>query len=285
MTGRGPRTTNPWKGVFSLADKLTTPAPELFPIEKDCFHSDFQTYFKGKRQNFFLNLTAFRPLWDCLQSLNDIWMRELSNLEHLTDQTHLLPKLIFSAAHARFLTAIELGYSCCIGDAYSVLRDGIESVAHAYKIFKEPAAAAAWSAKHQGAAELKAHDKIFKWNKKKNLFPDDVPALSRLGTYYGQLCEMATHTSVTSIGKSFKDLSTTGTLRWGFSYFETDPQRLAGCLMILLQISAHMEEVFYGCFETRLNLDSELVRKRTEFSRIRQQQTHYLKGVYEQGSV
>ena len=119
------------------------PAPELFPIEKECFHSDFREYFKGKRQNFFLTLTMFRPLWDCLQLLNDIWMRELSNLEHLTEQTHLLPKTIFTAAHARFLTAVELGFSCCIGDGYTILRDGIESVAHAHKIFKEPQAATA----------------------------------------------------------------------------------------------------------------------------------------------
>ena len=126
-----------------MAGKPTAPTAELLPIERECFHKDFQEYFQGKRQNFFLTLTAFRPLWDCLQMLNDIWMRESSDLEYLIDQTHLLPKLIFASAHARFLTAIELGFSCCIGDAYSVLRDGIESVAHAHRIFKDPVAAAA----------------------------------------------------------------------------------------------------------------------------------------------
>jgi hypothetical protein len=77
-----------------MTDKPSIPAPELFPLEEDCFHPDFQKYFKAKR----------------------------------------------------FLTAIELAFSCCIGDAYSVLRDGIESVAHAHKIFKEPAAAGRRSA-------------------------------------------------------------------------------------------------------------------------------------------
>jgi hypothetical protein len=208
--------------------KLSAPTAELFSVETECFRSGYQEYFKGKRQNFFLSLTAFRPLWDCLQLLNDIWLREFNNLEHLTDQTHLLPKLLFAAAHARFLTAIELGFSSCIGDAYSVLRDGIETVAHAHKIFKEPTAAGAWSAKHQGKAELAAHDKIFKHNKKKNLFPDDVPGLRQLYVYYGLFCESATHTSATSIGKSFEDLQ----------YFETNPQRLAGFLNALLQAAA-----------------------------------------------
>jgi hypothetical protein len=269
-----------------MADKLSAPAAELFPIENEFFRTAYQEYFKGKRQNFILTLTAFRPLWDCLQLLNDIWMRELSNLEHLSEQTHLLPKLIFSSAHGRFLTAIELGFSCCIGDSYSVLRDGIEAVAHAHKILKEPATAGvAWSEKHKGKSKKAAYNKIFDQNKKDNLYPANVPGLRQLHTYYGQFCELATHTSVTSIGKSFKDLSTGRTLRWGFNYFETDPQRLAGFLSGLLQVSAHMGEVFFGCFEKRLNLDPELVRKRAEFSKMRQQQTLYLKGIYEEVSA
>ena len=32
----------------------------------------------------------------------------------------------------------------------------------------------------------------------------------------------------------------------------------------LLQVSAHMEEVFYRCFESRLKLDPELDRMRAE---------------------
>jgi hypothetical protein len=159
--------------------------------------------------------------------LNDIWLRELSNLEHLRDQTHLLPKLIFAAAHARFLTAIELGFSYCIGDAYSILRDGIEAVAHAHKILKEPSSAgAAWSEKHQGKAQKTAYNKIFEENKKDNLFPDEY-GLRKLHTYYAQFCELATHTSVTSIGKSFEDMtevvqrSDSSYIRCTYSFDET----------------------------------------------------------------
>ncbi len=266
-----------------MADKPTPPTAEFFLIEKECFRNAYQEYFRGKRQNFFLSLTMFRPLWDSLQLLNDIWMRELSDLEHLSEQTHLLPKTIFAAAHARFLVAVELGFSCCVGDAYTILRDGIEAVAHAHKMFKEPAAAVAWTDKHKGKAQETAYRKIFEENKKENLFPDEH-GLRQLHTYYAQFCELATHTSVSSIGKSFENLSTTGTVRWGFHYFETNPQRLAGLLSALLQASAHMEEAFFGCFETRLNLDPELVGMRTEFLKIRRQQTHYLKGIYSQGS-
>ena len=230
-------------------------------------------------------MTEFGALWDGLQLMNDIWTRGLSDLEHLRDQMHLLPKLIFTAAHVRFLTAIELGFSCCVGDAYSVLRDGIEAVAHAHKIFKEPTTAGvAWSNKHKGTKELAAYNKLFEEKKKENLFPEEH-GLRQLHTYYAKFSELATHTSVTSIGKSFEDASTAGTLRWGFRYFETNPQRLAGFLNALLQVSAHMEGAFFGCFEPRLNLDAELVRMRGEFQRIRQQQTRHLWDTYNPGSI
>jgi hypothetical protein len=85
-------------------------------------------------------------------------------LEQLRDQHHLLPKLVFSVAHARFLTAIELGFSCCIGGAYSVVRDGIEVVAHAHKILSEPTTASAWSDKHKGKAEEAAESGVVEPN-------------------------------------------------------------------------------------------------------------------------
>jgi hypothetical protein len=267
-----------------MANKILSPAPELLPLENERFHSPYQQYFKLKRGNFFRSITEFKGLWDGLQLLNDIWMRGFSDLEHLRDQYHLLPKLIFSGAHARFLTGIELGFSCCIGDAYSVVRDGIEAVAHGYKIFSEPVTASAWSDKHKGKAEEAAYKKIFEEKKKSNLFPDKH-GLRQLHTYYAQFSEMATHTSVTSIGKSFEDASTPGNLRWVFHYFETNPQRLASFLNALLQVAAHMEGVFFGCFETRLNLDPDLVRMRGEFQQIRQLQTRYLWDTYKVGSI
>ena len=57
---------------------------------------------------------------------------------------------------------------------------------------------------------------------------------------------------------------------------------LAGFLNALLQVSAHMEEVFYGCFEGRLKLDPELGRVRSDFLKVRQQQSQRLMAIYNQ---
>jgi hypothetical protein len=263
-------------------NEIQSPKPDLLPLEQQRFRVQYQTYFKGKRQNFFRTMTEFKDLWDGLQLLNDIWMRELSNLEHLREATQMLPKLLFAAAHARFLTALELGFCCCIGDAYSILRDGIETVAHAYKISSEPTTGPVWISKHKGKAEEVAYLKIFEKKKKENLFPEKH-GLRELHKYYGQFSEMATHTSAASVGRGFKESSTAGNTRWEFHYFETDPQRLAGLLLALLQVSSRMEEVFYVCFETRQDLDPDLARMRAEFRQIREQQRRYLRETYKLG--
>jgi len=251
----------------------------LLPLEEAQFHEEYKKYYQHKRGNFFKSATEFSQLWECFQLLNDIWMREMSDLEVLRDQYQLLPRMIFTAAHARIVTAMELGFSCCIGDAYSILRDGIESVTHAHRIFIEPDAATAWTNKGKGRTEEAAYDRIFTHNKKENLFPEQH-GLRRLHVFYAQFSEMATHSGVPSVGKSFMDMSTPDQLCWGFSYFETDPRRLALFLLTLLLVSSYMEEAFYACYEARLNLDAGLVALRLKLGAMREQQSTFLKTKY-----
>jgi hypothetical protein len=251
----------------------------LLPFEDQCFHAEYKTYYRHKRANFFKALTEFADLWECFQLHNDIWMREMSDLEILRDQYHLLPKMLFTAAHSRILAAMELGFSCCIGDAYSILRDGIESVTHAHRIFMEPSAGATWANKERGKPELAAYDKIFTQNKRENLFPEQH-GLRRLHFFYARFSEMATHSGVVSMGKNFKDMSAPEALTWGGSYFETDARKLALFLLTTLLVSSYMEEAFYGCYETRLNLDSGLVDMRSKFHALRDRQRSFLKKKY-----
>lgn len=259
---------------------VSTPTlPALLPEEEQAFHQQYADYYRMKRGNFFQSLKVFRGVWDCLQLLHDIWQREMSDLQSISDQYHLLPKMLFSAAHARFLTAIELSFSCCIGDAYSILRDGIESISHAYKLSHEPNLTAVWSNKHHGQIEEKAYDRVFTYNKRINLYPDR-DGMNHLFTYYGQFCELATHSSVTSLGKAFKDASTPSNVRWEYHYFETDQTKLAIFLFALLQVSAHMEEAFFACFESRLKLDPDLVDMRSRFHKEKETQRRQLKAAY-----
>jgi len=256
----------------------------LLPLEDQKFHAEFKRYFRHKRGNFLKAMTEFADLWECFQLLNDIWMREMADLNVLRDKDQLLPRMLFTAAHSKFISALELGFSCCIGDAYSLLRDGIEFTAHAHKIFSEPSVTQIWADKMKGKAHTGAYDKIFTHEKKKNLFPHKL-GLKPLHFYYAQLSEIGTHSNTISLGKSFKDLSTPQRISWGFAYFETDPKKIATFLFTMLVIAGHMEETFFGCYGTRLNLDYELVNMRTKFNAMKEQQRHFLRTKYKIGTA
>jgi hypothetical protein len=250
----------------------------LLPFEQQKFHPEYQQYFKQKRGNFFKAIEEFPGLWDCFQLLSVIWFREMADLATATDEKQMLPRTLFSAAHARFLTAMELGFACCVGDAYGVLRDGIETVSHAYKVFKEPHLITVWAQK--GTA---AYQKTFEENKKQNLFPDEH-GLSALQRHYAAFSEIATHTNPTPVGTNFREIRDANTIRWEYHYFVTDPRNLAVFLFTLLDASALMEQVFFACFQSRLGFDHALTHMHKSFDQLKQQQKQSLKDKYSLGA-
>ena len=116
-----------------MTESLANPVNDLLPFETERFRPEYLKYFTDKRHNFKTSLSKFRGVWDSLQLLNDIWMREFSGLEHSIQADRMLPLVIFKFAHSKFLVAIELGFSCCVADSYSILRNGIEATAHAHE--------------------------------------------------------------------------------------------------------------------------------------------------------
>jgi len=251
----------------------------LLSFEQQKFHPEYRQYVKDKRGNFFKVIEEFPGLWDCFQLLCVIWFREMAGLATATDEKQMLLKTLFTAAHARFLTAMELGFSCCVGDACSILRDGIEAVSHAYKLFMEPHLATVWLQK--GTA---AYEKTFEENKKDNLFPDEH-GLSALHRYYAAFSEIATHANPTSVETNFREIRDGETIRWEYHYFVTDPNRLAASLFTLLDASALMEKVFFVCFESRLGFDHALTHMHKSFDRLKEQQKQYLQDKYSLGAA
>jgi len=106
----------------------------LLPFEGRVFPSEYKEYFKAKRQNFFATIQAFDKLWECFMLLDKIWMREMEDLGRLRDPMQMFPMILFTNAHAKFRIALELGFSCCLGEAWDTVRGAIESVAHAHKL-------------------------------------------------------------------------------------------------------------------------------------------------------
>lgn len=92
----------------------------------------YREYYAKKRNNFFASLQGFREIWSYYLMLDEVWMREFDDLETATDRNLMFPLLLYFNAHAKMRVAIELALSGCLAEARSILRDGIEFVAHAH---------------------------------------------------------------------------------------------------------------------------------------------------------
>lgn len=238
---------------------------DLHEVERKYISEPYKEYFLAKRQNFFATLQAFKDLWDCFMLLDNVWMREFSDLERVTDTRAMVPLNLFANAHAQFRTAIELGFSTRIGDAWNLLRSAIESAVYAAKIWREPDLAIVWAAKEDGKQEFEAFRDAFERDKKESIFPAKH-GLERLHQHYSSFSEEGTHTSVSAIGLRHTAEHGPHDLNWRLEYFESDPQRLAIFLFSLLDASAEMEQALFNCFDVRLKLDPELANMRAEFA-------------------
>ena len=240
----------------------------LLPFERGKLRGDYKEYFKTKRNNFFATIQAFPQLWGCFLLHDDIWLREFDDLGRLQDPNQMLPVSLFIHAHSQSRIALELGFSCCIGEAWNVVRSGIEAVGHACKIMREPHLGPVWLQKEDGPAEAKAFNRAFQQSKKESLFSPHY-GLGKLYEYWSNFSEWGTHTTVGSLGKRMAFQETATDLNSRLEYFEADRKRLATFLYSLVDASYCMEKAFFGAF-TRLNLDPELAKMRNRFEAQKQ---------------
>lgn len=116
---------------FDDADLLTK-------FEQDILREPYKGYYAAKRNNFFASIEGFRDLWDCFMLSNTIWMREFEDMRTVRDTGRMFPPTLFMNGHLKMLIAMELGFSSCLTEAHSILRDAIESVAHGHRLFLTP---------------------------------------------------------------------------------------------------------------------------------------------------
>src|SRR5260370_7111096 len=109
--------------------------------------------------------------------------------------TRFCPIVGYVSGHAKMRLSIELACSACLGEALSILRDAIESVAHAHVMLGDPKLQKVWLSKDDGKAEEKAFTEAFLKNKADRLFK----GLRELHEKFGELSETGSHTTLLSM--------------------------------------------------------------------------------------
>ncbi len=119
----------------------------LVPFEIEHLPQDYKEYYLIKRNNFFASIQGFPEMWKYYTMLDAIWLQEISDLKPPSSAAQLFPLMLYINAHAKIRVGIELALSGCLAEARSILRDGIEFVAHAHTMLNRPELQEVWLSK------------------------------------------------------------------------------------------------------------------------------------------
>lgn len=239
----------------------------LLPFEIQNIPERYREYYKAKRNNLFASIEDFRELWKCYILLDGIWLREFDDLKPARDPNRMFPLLLYFNAHAKIRVSIELGFSGCLAEARSVLRDAIEFVAHAHAMLQDAELQETWLNKNDGEAAQEAFKDAFERHKKQGVFK----GLDELRKTWSQLSETGSHANLNAMSDRFAQVTSDEGVEFRLSYTGVEPRMWAMSLFSMLLACFTMERTLFSDYEDRLRLDDGLVRMRNEFERYKEQ--------------
>ena len=128
------------------------------------------------------------------------------------------------------LIAMELGFSSCLTEAHSILRDAIESVAHGHRLFSDAALQNIWLGKNDGGTAIEDFKREFWYSKEDKLF-DGVPELLML---WERFSDIGAHTNIDSIVSRFAVEQTPKHVTWRLNYTGVELRVLVPALFEML---------------------------------------------------
>jgi len=234
----------------------------LVPLEIQHIPADYREYYKAKRGNFLANVQS-SGIWKAYILLDKLWLREFDDLKPSNSPSGFFPLILFMNAHAKMRVSMELGFSGCMAEARSLLRDAVECVAHGHRMLADPELQKTWLSKNDGKAALEAFKDAFVRQKKKGLFK----GLEELYEWWRQLSETGSHSTINAMCDRFIWKESEKEVEWRLNYCGVEPQTWAMSLFSMLLTCFSMERTMFCDYETRLKLDDGLLRMRTEFER------------------
>jgi hypothetical protein len=235
----------------------------LVPFEIQNIPAEYREYYKIKRNNFFASIQNFSDIWKCYMLLDKIWLREFDDLKPARDPERMFPMLLYINAHAKIRVSMELAFTGCLAEARSILRDGIEFVAHAHCTLADPELQKVWLSKNQ---EAQAFKDAFERHKREGVFK----GLEELHRVWGHLSETGSHATVNSICDRFQQVESEDTINFNVIYCGAEPRMWAMQLFWMLLACFKMEETMFIDYRSRLQLDDVLMRTRGEFERCKE---------------
>jgi hypothetical protein len=233
----------------------------LTEFEQQQIPEHYKGYYKNKRHNFFSTIQQFPYIWSCFTHLDKIVQREFEDMQRLTNPNMQFPMVLLMNGHAKVRIAIELACSTSFPEAQSIMRDAIESIAHAHRLASDPSLLKPWLEKQDGEAAREVFKNEFELYKAQRLFKE----LPELHDFWKRYSEWGSHTNLESIVSRFMHQTTDTDLVLRLNYLGGEPRTLVPALFELVIVFSLIEKTIFKLNKDRLHLDSELVTMREQF--------------------
>ena len=233
----------------------------LVQFERDNIKDDYRLFYSIKRNNLFSSIQGFPEHWEFFCRLDDIWRREIGDLEVAIDPDRIFPVILYMNAHAKTRISMELAFSNCMPEARSILRDAVETVAHAHHMLRDPANQLIWMKKDEPSGK-KAFKKVFEDHKRTGLFS----GLTELHEKYGELSEAGSHPTMQSFANRVTIEDRGGERHMILNYSGAPDRRLFAMELFSRLLTCFvMERTFFEDYKTRFQLDARLMQMRQDF--------------------
>jgi hypothetical protein len=246
--------------VIPAPPTASNPAEEEFltRFERENIPSEYKEHYLTKRQNFHVSIEGFPELWNLYILLDKIILREFADLTTRPDLKTLFPLFLYFESHVKLRASMELALSVCMPEARSILRDGIEFVAHAHHMLKDHELQKTWLSKND---EAKAFAAAFEKNKKTGLF-DGLDALHKK---WGELSETGAHATINAVSQRYVQTQDAEGINFRWNYCGLGSEAWALEIFAMVLTFFEMEKTLYSDYDDRLKLDDALLRMRQEF--------------------
>lgn len=268
-----------------MANSVIIPPPEeessqknglLVRFEIDNFPAEYREYYEIKRNNLFASIQGFGEVWNLYMGLDHIFMREFSDLKTACDLDRIFPLLLYFNAHAKIRVAMELAFTGCLAEARSILRDAIEFVGHAHTMLSDVELQKTWLSKNDGKAALDEFKQAFEKQKKEGIFK----GLNELHKTWGDLSETGSHATINAMCDRFAQVDSADHIEFRLSYCGAEHRHWALSIFSMLLTCFTMEQTLFSDYESRLKLDAELMKLKSEFERQKEQLREKMKVKY-----
>jgi hypothetical protein len=249
-----------------MSSQIVVPAPPratpeeefLTAFERAKLPPEYKEHYLAKRQNFHASIEGFPEPWNLYLLLDKIILREFEDIKTRPNPNKLFPLFIYFEAHVKIRASMELALSVCMPEARSILRDGIEFVAHAHHMLKDPELQKTWLSKNEAADAFTA---AFEANKKTGLFN----GLEELHKRWGELSETGAHATINAVCQRFVQTENSEGINFQWNYCGVDVKMWALEVFTMITTFFKMEKTLFLDYEERLKLDETLLRMRKEF--------------------